>query len=216
MKAVKRSFADELRNFAEKKVGIPVKDFKHNIHLISSIDKALCEDRLRKHCDEQGLKFDYEFVHSRLEQAVIFNDLYRICLQYIGTELYRMQVDNDIWAKSVGQTLDQDVITIIDDVRFPNELDVVKQSGVSMYSILLNSPPSLVELNAEAHASETSIGAMDFELHYYNFIDKNIDRLDVGKHVFNYAAPFYYMFKVMSEEPNKEKLLRETIKSTCI
>lgn len=216
MKAVKRSFADELRDFAEKTVGIPVKSYKHNTAKVHSSDLNLCLLKIQEHCEQAKLKMDLDFLFPRLGECKIKNDLYRLCLQYIGTELYRVQVDNDIWAKSVGKTLDPNVITVVDDVRFPNELNVVKQNGVSMYSILLNSPPSLVELNAEAHASETSIGAMDFELHYYNFIDKTIDRFDVGKHVFNYAAPFYYMFKVKQDEPNKEKLLRETIKSTCI
>lgn len=213
---MKRSFADELRNFVEEKVGIPVKKYKHSVDLISYDDRRRCEELLLFHCNNYGLKFHAGLVSDRLATAQTFNDLYRVVLQYVGTELYREQVDTDIWAKSVGQTLDPNVITVIDDVRFPNEIDVVKQNGVSMYSMLLNSPPSLVEINAEMHASETTIGAADFDLHYYNFIDRTIDRLDVGQYVFNFLASFYYMFRVETNEPNKEKLLRKTIKSTCI
>jgi hypothetical protein len=117
----------------------------------------------------------------------------------------------DYWVNLLGQNLESDKITIIDDIRFVNELNVVKNNGISVYSIVLNAPPTSVVDLVENHASETSIGASDFEVMFYNLI--GTERLSLGKAAFNLLSSYYYLFKCRKDEPNKEKLLRNTIKN---
>jgi len=55
-------------------------------------------------------------------------------LQKVGTELFRNMIDKDFWCKSLMKTVDrvleyEDNIIIIDDVRFPNEADAIKERG---------------------------------------------------------------------------------------
>lgn len=216
VKAVRRSFADELRNFVHNKVGIPVSTYKHDFNQLREKDRMYCVNAVRDHVNENGFVLDDNFLVKRYALCTVFNDLYRTTLQLVGTELYRMQVDMDIWANSVGKTLDSDCITVIDDIRFPNELNVVKQNGISVYSMALNSDSSVSDLHVEQHASETSIGAADFEVIFYNLIGRFKTKAELGKAVFNTTVPFYFMFKVMQDEPNKEKILRQMLKNSCI
>lgn len=54
----------------------------------------------------------------------------REVLQFVGTELFRNQLDPDIWIKSVfNQTYDDHDVVIIADARFPNEAEMGKQHG---------------------------------------------------------------------------------------
>lgn len=216
IKAVRRSFADELRNFVEYNVGIPVKSYKHVFKEIVDADRLDCVKAICDHVQKKGLAMDEDFLMERFATCRVYNDLYRTSLQLVGTELYRMQVDPDIWANSVGDTLDKEQITIVDDVRFPNELRVVKQNGISVYSIVLNYVETASDLHVEGHASETSIGASDFDVLFYNLIGQYSSKQEWGKVVFNCSATFYYLFHVMRDEPNKEKILRNTIKNTCL
>jgi len=53
----------------------------------------------------------------------------RIAMQQVGTELFRNQFHNDIWLNTIERKmLDYDKV-VFTDVRFPNEIDFVKQQG---------------------------------------------------------------------------------------
>ena len=54
----------------------------------------------------------------------------RWVLQYWGTEVCRQGFHDDIWIASLEhRLLQQDTDTVISDVRFPNEVEVIKKAG---------------------------------------------------------------------------------------
>jgi hypothetical protein len=54
----------------------------------------------------------------------------RWALQYIGTDVFRMHFNTNIWIWSVEkQILDQGDQVVITDARFPNELNLIRESG---------------------------------------------------------------------------------------
>jgi hypothetical protein len=54
----------------------------------------------------------------------------RECLQFIGTDLFREQFDNDIWVKSLWFRIqNSEKNYVITDLRFPNEIDSLAQYG---------------------------------------------------------------------------------------
>lgn len=69
----------------------------------------------------------------------------RACLRYWGTE-YRRRQDQDYWVKQV----EVDPITVVTDVRFPNEIERVRSQGGTLWWVHRTYLPE--ELSA--HASE--------------------------------------------------------------
>ncbi|TRZ53055.1 MAG: hypothetical protein D4S01_01920 [Dehalococcoidia bacterium] len=55
----------------------------------------------------------------------------RKLLQYIGTELFRQNIDDAIWVKSLWHRIrdDKDNNYVVTDVRFPNELQFFEENG---------------------------------------------------------------------------------------
>jgi len=55
----------------------------------------------------------------------------RKLLQYIGTELFRENIDDAIWVKSLWFKIQNDKTNnyVVTDCRFPNELDYFKKNG---------------------------------------------------------------------------------------
>lgn len=53
----------------------------------------------------------------------------RKLLQFIGTELFRENIDDEIWVKSLWYRIAKDKKTnyVVSDIRFPNELDFFKK-----------------------------------------------------------------------------------------
>lgn len=69
----------------------------------------------------------------------------RMILQRMGTEVFRENFDPNIWIHSLERritttNLDKDVV--ITDVRFPNEIDMIKRLGGTIFHIARNEPPS--------------------------------------------------------------------------
>jgi hypothetical protein len=87
----------------------------------------------------------------------------REVLQFVGTDLFRNQLDPDVWARSVfNQTYKEDVV-IVADCRFPNEARFGNLNGI------------VVKINRQsntkdAHASET---ALDSYTAYNAIVDNN-------------------------------------------
>lgn len=76
----------------------------------------------------------------------------REVLQFVGTELFRTQLDPDIWVQSVfrKQFADDDIV-VVADCRFPNEAELGKQYG------LLFKVERDTGLLCDGHASETAL-----------------------------------------------------------
>jgi len=92
----------------------------------------------------------------------------RWVLQYIGTDLLRNQFFEDIWVSSLEKrisTYDRNIV--ITDVRFPNEVQMLKVLGASLwwvkrgtlpewYECALSDPKSMAKNFPNVHSSEFS------------------------------------------------------------
>lgn len=99
----------------------------------------------------------------------------REILQFVGTNLFRNQMDSDIWVKSVYRKRyrDEDIV-VVADCRFPNEADFAKKHGV------LISIERKTGLAIDNHASET---ALDNHRDYDYIIDNNGSFMDLHEHL---------------------------------
>lgn len=108
----------------------------------------------------------------------------RQVMQFIGTDLFRNQMkkilpnDNeDIWVKCVEKQIlnDKHKHFVITDVRFQNEVDMIKKYGGIIIKIIR---PSIIDIST--HASEQNI---DNIIADYDIINNgSVD--DLKKHVF--------------------------------
>ena len=93
----------------------------------------------------------------------------REVLQFVGTDLFRNQLDPDIWVQSVfRKPWGEDDIVIIADARFSNEADIAKQNG-----ILIRIERD-TGLESDGHKSETALD--DYE--GYNYTVSNNSTAD--------------------------------------
>ena len=84
----------------------------------------------------------------------------REVLQFVGTELFRNQIDPDVWLNSVFlQPWQDDDIVIIADARFPNEAALGRESG------LLIKVERDTGLISDGHKSENALD--DFTDYHY-------------------------------------------------
>ena len=78
-------------------------------------------------------------------------------LQLVGTELFRVHFDSEVWVKSLIRTvqLEQNIAWVVDDMRFPNELEAIKKLGGVL--IRVERPEAVLDARDLAHPSETSL-----------------------------------------------------------
>lgn len=79
---------------------------------------------------------DKDIVAHDLE-GVIFKDV-RDVLQYVGTDIIRKHKENwhvDILKSEIASLLEQEYKVVIDDVRFTNECDMIKEFGGEVYFV---------------------------------------------------------------------------------
>jgi hypothetical protein len=96
----------------------------------------------------------------------------REVLQFVGTDLFRNQMDPDVWVKSVyRKQYWNDDIVIVADCRFPNEAAFAKQHGLLVRLDRNNG------LGGDQHVSER---ALDSYTDYDAVIDNNghLDELE--------------------------------------
>ncbi|MGB9810826.1 MAG: hypothetical protein ACPLSN_03675 [Dictyoglomus turgidum] len=80
----------------------------------------------------------------------------RWLLQRIGTDLVRNQIDKDFWVKktlaSIGELIQAGVkFIVIDDVRFPNEVELVRLFGGKIIKIIRRQIGQNLEHESEAY-----------------------------------------------------------------
>jgi hypothetical protein len=86
----------------------------------------------------------------------------RRVLQFVGTECFRT-IDSNVWAKQVLRTMDEvwdsdekmDTPIVISDVRFPNEVELIRANGGIVVRVERDDPD--FESTTPAHASEDAI-----------------------------------------------------------
>jgi hypothetical protein len=97
----------------------------------------------------------------------------RDILQFVGTDLFRIQLDPDTWVQSVYRKKWQDDdIVIVADCRFPNEAKFAKEHGI-LIGIKRNTG-----LRGDSHPSETALNDYD---DYDYVVDNNSDFYDLSE-----------------------------------
>jgi len=99
----------------------------------------------------------------------------REALQLIGTEFFR-SYDKDYWVNYMAETLQPKTNYVIDDIRFVNELKMLKQRQAKTIYIL---KPDAEEVD-HRHSSELSLlpKYFDYVIHNDQDIAKLIERFD--------------------------------------
>lgn len=114
-------------------------------------------DNLKSACVEIfGLSPEQVWCDEKEEPDTYWNTTPRNLLQYFGTEVMREGFGKDIWIKSLGRSLDNDLPSkaVITDVRFDNEAEFVRGRGGIIINVTRTNGPSIATAN---HASEAGI-----------------------------------------------------------
>lgn len=154
-------FADALKEACSVIFGIPLEDME-----TETGKRRLTDVRWPK--DVRG---HYEGMGGPHEHGVWIPDAssefmtVREVLQFVGTDLFRNQMDPDIWVQSVyRKKYRDDDIVIVADCRFPNEAEFAKEHG------LLIGVMRETRLACDGHKSET---ALDDYQDYHHAVDNN-------------------------------------------
>lgn len=83
-------------------------------------------------------------------------------MQLVGTEAMRNTFGGSIWVRSAFENLDPGVVSVFQDVRFPDEADAIRRSGGLVFLVcadLADPWDTKGDPNALAsrHASETAL-----------------------------------------------------------
>lgn len=80
----------------------------------------------------------------------------RYALQTLGTEWGRGHIHPDIWLKAWFNMWDKygRLPTVADDVRFPNEIDLIRSLGGKVIQVEAGNEPRVQPVTAEDHPSE--------------------------------------------------------------
>ena len=93
----------------------------------------------------------------------------REVLQYVGTDLFRTQIDPDVWVKSIFRRKYGEFDTVVvADARFPNECAFAKQNG-----LLVKIERDMGQSAQDMHISERALD----EYTDYDFVIQNDDDL---------------------------------------
>ena len=110
---------------------------------------------------------DYDWLFNILNNKIFHNT--RELLQFIGTDIIRTK--NNKWhVEQIKNMIQYDKNYVIDDVRFPNEVEMIKEIGGILFFIIR---PNLEHVSN--HISETSLKWQDFDNLIIN--DKNLEQL---------------------------------------
>ena len=186
---IKVSFADFLKNlvcyaFDIDRVYLEVVKDKKEFTL--SLNDVL--ERIRKYC---SISDDYNF---HINEQIIFSS-YREALQYIGSEIIR-KYDNNFHVKIMRKFLleNKDKNICVDDTRFPNELNMLKEMDALCYCIIR---PNCFDISN--HQSETSLTWNKFDDEYImindttekKFVKKFRDHLETKTKITKYDRNYF-------------------------
>jgi hypothetical protein len=98
----------------------------------------------------------------------------RELLQIMGTDIFREQVYGEVWSEApFRQPWGDENVVLMPDCRFPNEAFAVEDHDGLLIRINRTRP---TEMNADQHASETSLDDFPFDYVYQN--DGTLDDLE--------------------------------------
>jgi len=113
------------------------------------------------------------------------NDITRLILQVVGTNLFRKHVDNDFWIKELIKKVNkyQEKYVIVTDARFPNEIDLP-------HKLIENR--RIISIRMQRDTAQTSTHPSETALDTYAWFDYTIENNgnlkmleDSAKTVFN-------------------------------
>lgn len=96
----------------------------------------------------------YEFINQKISGKTFHT--VRELLQFIGTDIIRAY-NNDWHVNRIREMVDKDKNYVFDDVRFPNEVNLIRELGGDMWFIIR---PDISTVSN--HTSETSLKWQDF------------------------------------------------------
>ena len=114
---------------------------KEIVAILTGIDVSLLESEVVK--QQRVPEFGGRFTLRQL-------------LQFIGTDLLRAQLHNDVWVESLLMGYSSNQKWLISDVRFPNEADAIKDLGGMVIRVNRNGA-------IDPHPSETALDTYDFD-----------------------------------------------------
>ncbi len=97
----------------------------------------------------------------------------RYAMQTLGTELGRTLIGQEIWVNSwkarVGPMLQTGTMVVVDDVRFPNEVEVIQDMGGFIIRVIRS------DSSHDVHESEVQIDSLEYDHTITNF--KGVEEL---------------------------------------
>ena len=114
-------------------------------------------DKLKRCCMEVfGLSRDQVYGDDKEIVDTFWKDTPRNILQTVGTECFRRGYQEDVWIRALERTIQSSPKNdyVVEDVRFPNEADAVKQWGGFVVRVDRPGAPGIATAQ---HASETSM-----------------------------------------------------------
>lgn len=165
-------FADALKKACHVIFGIPLEDMETEegkqkltrVRWPADIMPPESEDELipKHHLWLAWTSYCEEFPDDPIDEEFM---TVRQVLQFVGTELFRNQLDPDVWLNSVFlKPWAEDDIVIIADARFPNEAALGRKNG------LLISVERNTGLLSDGHKSENALGRY---ADYHYTVDNN-------------------------------------------
>lgn len=157
----KKSFATALKNLVCNLVGFNTIEELNNYKNVP-IRKEMSNEMILLLSKETGIEYDYI---KSVAQRITKESTGRDWLQVVGTDIIR-EKDPDWHVKKTLSTFEEGKKYVIDDTRFPNELNALKEMDAECWFIIRNKTD-----NISNHPSETSLTYLDFD---YNVIVNNI------------------------------------------
>jgi len=140
------------------------------------VEKLSFADPLRDMLSQIGfneLHFNGELKNTDLPE--FGNKSYRQIMQTLGTDWGRNMIDPDIWINCMNNrfnNISKDVWLVVDDVRFENEYDFLKEKGFSIIKVISTTD----DYKEDKHISEQLNVEADYQL-YNTFDNVVIDNL---------------------------------------
>lgn len=131
---VKLSCAGALKNLCAKLLNVDLDTLNQMKN--DNVPIQIQPDEMWTMTIANAIGIDKDIVAHDLE-GVIFKDV-RDVLQYVGTDIIRKHKENwhvDILRSEIASLLEQGYKVVIDDVRFTNECDMIKEFGGEVYFV---------------------------------------------------------------------------------
>lgn len=161
------SFADPLRDMVSRIILENVNNYKHCDVFVDNSFKVSIFTKILRHVKYSGITVKdtvLDELWKKISFVQTYDQLYRILLQYIGTNIYRKCVSENFWVDEVKKRVSNKNV-IFDDVRFKNEIEYINgQSGIV---VCIDSTNIISSYNLH-HESETNITYQDCMFSYMN------------------------------------------------